>query len=56
MPTLAVGAFEKGLHRFVEDRHPAILQRIRDEKKLADDVKAQLDAAIAEFKQGFRAS
>ncbi len=55
-PTASVGAFEKGLHRFVEDRYPAVFQRIRDERKLADDVKAQLDQAIAEFKQGFRTS
>jgi F-type H+-transporting ATPase subunit alpha len=54
-PTSSVGAFEKGLHRFLEDRQPTVLQRIRDEKKIADDVKAQLDAAIAEFKQGFQA-
>ncbi len=55
-PTASVGAFEKGLHRFLEDRYPTVLTRLRDEKKLADDVKAQLDTAIAEFKQQFRAS
>jgi F-type H+-transporting ATPase subunit alpha len=54
-PVTSVSAFEKGLHRFVEDRYPAVFTRIRDEKKMADDVKAQLDQAIAEFKQGFQA-
>ena len=54
-PTSSVGAFEKGLHRFLEDRQPTILARIRDEKKIADDVKALLDAAIAEYKLGFQA-
>jgi F-type H+-transporting ATPase subunit alpha len=54
IPTSSVGAFEKGLHRFLEDRAPAVLTRIRDEKKIADDVKTQLDAAISEFKTGFR--
>ena len=54
-PTAAVGAFEKELHRFLEDRKPEILKRLSEEKKLADDLKAALDAAIAEFRQTFRA-
>jgi F-type H+-transporting ATPase subunit alpha len=54
-PVSSVGAFEKGLHRFIEDRYPAVFTRLRDEKKMADDVKAQLDQAISEFKAGFQA-
>jgi F-type H+-transporting ATPase subunit alpha len=53
-PTSAVGAFEKGFHKFVEDRKPELLTKLRDEKKFSDEIKAAVDSAIADFKQTFR--
>jgi len=46
-------AFEEGLYRFVENAHPAMLSTIREKKALDDALKAQMTAAIAEFKTGF---
>jgi F-type H+-transporting ATPase subunit alpha len=54
-PTAMVGEFEKGLHRFIEDRSPKIFEKLKSELKLTDEVKGLLDAAIAEFKQTFSA-
>jgi F-type H+-transporting ATPase subunit alpha len=55
-PTSAVQSFEKGLHRFLEDRRPQILARLRDENKLPDDLKSGLDQAIAEYRATFKAT
>jgi F-type H+/Na+-transporting ATPase subunit alpha len=52
-PTAQVGEFEKGLHRFIEDRSPKILEKLRTEGKLTDEVKGLLDGALAEWKQMF---
>ncbi len=50
------GEFEAGLHEFLTSRHPGVLTRIREEKVLADDLKAALNEAIAEYKRDvFRA-
>jgi F-type H+-transporting ATPase subunit alpha len=46
-------AFEEGLYRFVENAHPAMLSTIREKKALDDGLKAQMTAAITEFKTGF---
>ena len=35
---------------FVEARHPEVLQRIRTEKTLSDELEADLKKAIEEFK------
>ena len=46
-------AFEEGLHKFVENAHPGMLSTIREKKALDDGLKAQMTAAIQEFKTGF---
>ena len=45
--------FESGLNQFIENGHPGILQRIREEKKLDDALRADLQAALKEFKERF---
>ena len=47
--------FEVGLHRFIEDKYPELLEKLRTEKKLTDEIKELLDKAIGEFKAGFHA-
>ncbi len=45
--------FEDGLFRFVENAHPGLLASIREKKTLDDGLKAQMTAAIGEFKTKF---
>ena len=56
LPPADCRAFETGLCRFLVSRHPRLLARIRDQKKLSDSLKRDLSEAIAEFKRdAFRA-
>jgi len=48
--------YEEGLYRFLDARHPGVLQTIADTKILDDAVKAALTAAIEEFGKQFAAS
>ncbi|ATW25978.1 F0F1 ATP synthase subunit alpha [Candidatus Formimonas warabiya] len=45
--------FEKGLLNYLHNSKPEILQTIRDEKKLSDEIIEQLKTAITEFKKTF---
>ncbi len=51
IPVEAVQKFEQEFYVFLDTEHPEILELIRTEKTLTDDIKAKLDAAIKEFKQ-----
>ncbi len=51
VPINAIGKFEEEFYAFLDTEHPEILELIRTEKALSDDIKAKLDAAIKEFKQ-----
>jgi F-type H+/Na+-transporting ATPase subunit alpha len=53
LPLPQCRAFEEGLHKFVENAHPAMLSTIREKKALDDGLKTQMTAAITEFKAGF---
>jgi F-type H+-transporting ATPase subunit alpha len=46
-------AFEDGLNKFIENSRPGILNGIREKKNLDDKIKAELDAALKEFKAKF---
>jgi len=48
-----IHAFEEGLYKFFDDSKPGILQMIREKKALDDTIKADLAAAIKEFKERF---
>ncbi len=52
----ACRAFEAGLYEFLDSRYSGLLGRIRSEKELSDDLKADLREAIAEFKRDFGSS
>ena len=45
--------FERELNKFVENAHPGILQEIREKKALDDKLKAEMAAALKEFKERF---
>jgi F-type H+-transporting ATPase subunit alpha len=54
LPVEAVRKYEAELYRFVDNRHPEILQAIREKKQLDDALKAQINAVLDEFKTIFQ--
>ena len=54
IPVDSMKKFESEFFSFLERRNPELLKTLR-EKKTIDDVKVQLEAAIKEFKQTFKA-
>jgi F-type H+-transporting ATPase subunit alpha len=53
LPLHQIKAFEQDLYHFAENAHPGLLPEIREKKTLTDEIKAQLNSMIAEFKQQF---
>ena len=51
VPVEDVRRFEAGLLKFVENSHPGLLQSIREKKALTDDIKADLEQALKDFKE-----
>ncbi|MEO7191753.1 MAG: F0F1 ATP synthase subunit alpha [Vicinamibacterales bacterium] len=48
-----LGAFEEGLYRYLESRHPAVLSAIAEKKILDDEVKQGLKTALEEYSKDF---
>jgi len=53
LPVAQVRPFEKALYSFVENAHPDLLPAIKTKKNLDDELKAQLNAVLKEFKDRF---
>src|ERR1035437_3066146 len=53
LPLPQVRAFEQELYHFVENAHPGLLPSIAEKKTLPDQIKAQIDAILREFKPQF---
>ena len=51
VPVERIAAFELGFHRFMENSHPEIGQRIAAEKELKPETEEALKSAILEFKR-----
>jgi F-type H+-transporting ATPase subunit alpha len=51
-----VRRYEEELYRFLETRHPAVLNGIRDKKILDDELKPSLQSALKEFGETFVAA
>lgn len=47
--------FEQGLQAYVENSHPGILEKIRDRKKLDEEIETEMRTAVTEFKERFTA-
>jgi F-type H+-transporting ATPase subunit alpha len=45
--------FEQGLQNFVENTRGSLLEKIRDRKKLDEELETEMRAAVTEFKQRF---
>jgi F-type H+-transporting ATPase subunit alpha len=55
LPVAAIGRYERELYPFLEAKHPEVLRGLREKKELTDDVKAPVDAALADFGKLFTA-
>jgi F-type H+-transporting ATPase subunit alpha len=55
VPVDDVRRYEEDFYRFLETRHAGVLSGISEKKILDDDVKAALEAALAEFGKQFMA-
>ena len=53
LPLAQVRAFEQELFHFVENAHPGLLPDIKEKKTLTDEIKAQINAIMKEFKPQF---
>jgi F-type H+-transporting ATPase subunit alpha len=51
VPIENVRRFETEFLRFVENSHPSLLQAIREKKALTDEITADLEQVIADFKE-----
>jgi F-type H+-transporting ATPase subunit alpha len=49
-----VQAFEKGLLKYVGEKHPDIKKEISEKKALSDELKKKIENAIKEFKSNFK--
>jgi F-type H+/Na+-transporting ATPase subunit alpha len=56
LPLDQIRDFEIELYKFVENAHPGILNDIREKKNLDDALKAEMNAALKEFKDRFVAA
>ena len=45
--------FEVGLYKFLDSSQGSLMKELREQKKLSDELRAQLEAAIKEFKSDF---
>ena len=50
VPVEEILDFEKGLFEFVDTQHPELFSKIREEKKLTEEIEKQLDEAITAYK------
>ncbi|HJQ24637.1 MAG TPA: F0F1 ATP synthase subunit alpha [Blastocatellia bacterium] len=50
-----VKKFESGLLSFVENAHSGLLEKLRERKKIDDEIESELRAAVTEFKERFTA-
>ena len=48
------GRFERELYDYLDDRHPGVLQSIREKKHLDDEIEGKLKIALDEFKGQFK--
>jgi F-type H+-transporting ATPase subunit alpha len=56
MPVDDIRDFEKELYRYVDTTNPGLLNAIEEKKNLDDQIKADMNKLLAEFKQQFVAS
>jgi F-type H+-transporting ATPase subunit alpha len=53
VPVEKVKAFEEGFLRFMNEKHPDVGQKIREDQKWTEEIETAVKKAIEEFKQSF---
>jgi F-type H+-transporting ATPase subunit alpha len=53
VPTGEIGRFERGLHEFMDEEYPDLMNELVQEKKISDQVEQDLVRAISQFKSRF---
>jgi F-type H+/Na+-transporting ATPase subunit alpha len=56
LPVESLKSYEQELYAHMEEKHPEILQEIRDKKEIGDELKKQLDKVLKKFGKSFVAS
>jgi len=56
IPVNQIVKFETEFHQFIEEKYSNLLKEIGDKKKIDDAIKTELEKAIGEFKQIFKAN
>ncbi len=56
LPVEAIADYERGLYRFLETRRPGLLEAVAERRQLDDALRADLDAALREFGEEFKAA
>jgi F-type H+-transporting ATPase subunit alpha len=56
LPVEACRKFEAELYRFVDNAHPGLLAKIREKKVLDDALKGEINSALKEAKERFKAA
>ena len=51
-----IAAYERDLHQFIDNRHRDLLERLTQQKKLDDELKAEVEAALKAFSEQFVAA
>jgi F-type H+-transporting ATPase subunit alpha len=54
LPVASIQRYERELYAFIDAKHAETLRLLREKKELTDDVKARIDAALAEFAKLFK--
>ncbi len=54
VPVPKVGEWEKNFLQFMRDRKQELWNQLTEKKELTDDLMKAVDAAIGEFKKGFK--
>jgi F-type H+-transporting ATPase subunit alpha len=53
LPVEALGQFEAELYRHLDEKHPEIIQTIKDKKAITDDLKPKLEGVLKAFAEAF---
>ncbi|HEX7668003.1 MAG TPA: F0F1 ATP synthase subunit alpha, partial [Polyangiaceae bacterium] len=53
LPVEALGQFETELYRHLDEKHPEIIQGIKDKKAITDDLKPKLEGVLKAFAEAF---
>jgi len=54
LPTASLADYEAGLYTFLEERHPQVLQGIREEEEITDDLDKTMEEALGAYGEEFR--